>query len=119
MAPQPRIGTRIRRAMERKRMKQSELASSLGVSRSAVNAWINDRAWPQGSIGALEEVLEITLVDDRQPAAGGGGAPLSETERRELMEEYERLGRRLFGPPAPGQAEEARGGSAQDEGRTA
>jgi molybdenum-dependent DNA-binding transcriptional regulator ModE len=100
-------------------MKQSELASSLGVSRSAVNAWINDRAWPQGSIGALEEVLGITLIDDQDPVTGGGGAPLSETERRELMEEYERLGRRLFGSSAPEQAEEAGGASARDESRTA
>jgi transcriptional regulator with XRE-family HTH domain len=103
--------------MERKRMNQAELAARLGVSRSAVNAWINDRAWPQGSIGALEEVLGITIVDDRQPAPGGGGAPLSETEREELMEEYERLGRRLFGSSAPGQAEGP--GSARDEDRTA
>lgn len=68
MAPHPRIGTRIRRAMERKRMRQSDLAKALGVSRSAVNAWINDRAYPQASIGALEEVLGISLdsADEEQ-----------------------------------------------------
>src|SRR5215469_18427609 len=67
MAPQsPRIGTRIRRARERKRLSQADLAGRLGVSRSAVNAWENDRAWPQNSIGALEEILGITLDEPEQ-----------------------------------------------------
>lgn len=61
MAATPRIGTMIRRARERKRMSQKDLAKALGVSRSAVNAWENDRAWPQNSIGALEQILGISL----------------------------------------------------------
>ena len=105
--------------MERKRLNQIELARLLGVSRSAVNAWINDRAWPQGSIGALEDILGISL-DAGEPR------PLSEEEREELTQEYERLGRILFGGQdsgtAGGSAEGAEGGregSRRDEGRTA
>lgn len=66
MAPSNRIGTKIRRARERKRMSQAELADALSVSRSAVNAWENDRAYPQSSIGALEEILGIRL-DEPEP----------------------------------------------------
>lgn len=52
-------------------MTQGDLAKLLGVSRSAVNAWENDRMYPQGSIGALEEILGISLGDDNgdEPAA--------------------------------------------------
>lgn len=64
MAAETRIGTTIKRARERKRMSQAELADALGVSRSAVNAWENDRAFPASSIGAIEEVLGITIYDD-------------------------------------------------------
>lgn len=45
-------------------MTQGELAAALGVSRSAVNSWENDRAVPQGSIGAIEELLDITIPED-------------------------------------------------------
>jgi len=45
-------------------MDQAELAARLGVSRSAVSAWINNRAWPQKSIGALEDLLGVNLTDD-------------------------------------------------------
>lgn len=55
------LAVTIRRARERKRMTQDQLAEALGVSRSAVNAWENDRAVPQRSIGAIEEVLGITI----------------------------------------------------------
>lgn len=66
MAPRSRIGTKIRRARERKRMSQVDLAGALGVSRSAVNAWENDRAYPQNSIGALEDELGVRL-DEPEP----------------------------------------------------
>lgn len=48
-------------------MRQGDLAAALGVSRSAVNAWINDRAWPQASLGALEEILGVRLDGDGSP----------------------------------------------------
>lgn len=61
------IGTRIRRARERLRMSQADLADALKVSRSAVNAWENNRAVPQSSIGALEEILRIDLTSEQPP----------------------------------------------------
>lgn len=67
MAPRVRIGTAIRRARERRRLSQADLAYALGVSRSAVNAWENDRAYPQSSIGAIEEVLGIRLDGEPEP----------------------------------------------------
>lgn len=78
MAATPRIGTMIRRARERKRMSQKELAAELGVSRSAVNAWENDRAWPQNSIGALEDILGIAI--DSTSAVADELAPTDEWE---------------------------------------
>lgn len=45
-------------------MSQAELAEALGVSRGAVNSWENDRTYPQSSIGALEEVLDVDLTSD-------------------------------------------------------
>ena len=50
--------------MERKRMDQVQLARALGVSRSAVNAWINDRTYPLNSVGALEDVLGVSLTGE-------------------------------------------------------
>ena len=68
MAANPPLGTMIRRARERKRLSQRELAAEkLGVSRSAVNAWERDRARPQSSIGALEQVLGIRLDGTPEP----------------------------------------------------
>lgn len=57
------LGTRIRRARERKHLSQQELADAVGVSRSAVNAWENNRAEPRSSLGALEVVLDVNLSD--------------------------------------------------------
>lgn len=45
-------------------MTQGQLAEALGVSRSAVNSWETGRAQPQGSIGAIEELLDITIPED-------------------------------------------------------
>lgn len=81
MSTGTRIGTTIRRARERKRMSQEDLAGKLGVSRSAVNAWENDRAYPRNSIGALEEILGINLIED-EPA--DTLTPEDEWERRVL-----------------------------------
>ena len=66
---QPRIGRKLRRAMEQARLNQNQVADALGVSRGAVNAWMNDRAYPQNSIGALEELLGVSFDDDEQPQA--------------------------------------------------
>lgn len=73
MATDRQLGTRIKRARERKRLSQQELADALGVSRSAVNAWETGRAYPRSAIGALEDVLGIDLSD-----ADGRSATTSE-----------------------------------------
>lgn len=57
--PRTPLGTAIRRAIERKRMTQAGVAKALGVSRSAVNSWVNGRSHPQNSLGALEELLGV------------------------------------------------------------
>ena len=62
----PKIGRTIKRARERKRMSQAEAAAQLGVSRSALNAWENDRAYPRSSIGAIEELYGI-VIDEPEP----------------------------------------------------
>ena len=63
----PKIGRTIKRARERKRMSQAEAATALGVSRSALNAWENDRAYPRSSIGAIEELYGISLDEGPEP----------------------------------------------------
>lgn len=78
MGPRPRIGTTIRRARERKRMTQQQVADLLGVSRASYDAWENDRAYPRSSIGALEEVLGVSL--DGEPAAPEELVPADEWE---------------------------------------
>jgi len=108
MTSRPRIGALIRDAMERKRMDQAELAAALGVSRSAVNSWINDRAWPMNSIAALEDVLGIKIPREAESPE----PPVDETERQllsipdlppELQEEFRRMYREsLQGRPRAG-----------------
>lgn len=63
----PRIGRTIKRARERMRMSQAEAAGALGVSRSALNAWENDRAYPRSSVGALEDLYGITIDSEPEP----------------------------------------------------
>jgi transcriptional regulator with XRE-family HTH domain len=58
----PTLGSRIRRARERKRWTQQELADAVEVSRDAVVRWENDQRTPRNRIGALEEVLGIDLT---------------------------------------------------------
>ena len=66
MPAQPHIGAAIRRARQRLRMSQDDLALKVGASRSAVNAWERGRARPR-NIVALEEVLGVSL--DAEPAS--------------------------------------------------
>lgn len=63
----PKIGKIIKRARERKRMSQAEAAAALSVSRSALNAWENDRAYPRSSIGAIEALYGISLDSEPEP----------------------------------------------------
>lgn len=92
----PKIGKIIKRARERKRMSQAEAAAALGVSRSALNAWENDRAYPRSSIGAIEELYGISL--DEEPESTD---VLEERWGREDAE----VVRRVLGTYAPDQAE--------------
>jgi transcriptional regulator with XRE-family HTH domain len=97
----PRIGRKLRRAMERARLDQRQVAAALGVSRSAVNAWINDRTYPQNSIGALEELLPTFRVDD-EDASGGlpdGFSPIPPAFRRmvERLVEDPEIRRQVIG----------------------
>src|SRR5512135_2645858 len=66
MPSQPRIGARIRRARQHLGMSQEQLAARIGASRSAVNAWERDRAWPR-NIVRLEEVLGVSLEAEAEP----------------------------------------------------
>lgn len=63
------LGTRIKRARERKRLTQQQLADALGRSVRAVNDWENDRTSPRSDIGALEEVLGVRFdeAETEQP----------------------------------------------------
>ena len=63
------IGKTIKRAREKKRWSQQEAADRLGVSRSALNAWENDRAYPRSSIGALEDLYGIVIDTEPRPPA--------------------------------------------------
>jgi transcriptional regulator with XRE-family HTH domain len=62
------LGTRIRRARERARLSQEELANLVGASARAVGDWENDRRKPRNRLGALEEVLGVRL--DGEPENG-------------------------------------------------
>ena len=58
------LGTRIRRARERKRWTQEQLAAELEVGPRSVGRWERGEAVPRSSIGALEQVLGVSLADD-------------------------------------------------------
>lgn len=86
MDAEPRIGTKIRRARERKRLRQEDVARQLGVSRTTYDSWENDRAYPRSSIGALEDVLGIDLTSE---------PPRQLHEQRERPEIPEHIKRRI------------------------
>src|ERR1044071_6878196 len=62
------IGTRIKRAREHKRWTQRQLADALQVNVKTVDNWENGRTSPRSSIGALEEVLEVSLSGEEAEA---------------------------------------------------
>ena len=65
MASEPTLGTRIRRARERRRWTQQQLADALGVSVRTVNDWENDRTQPRNSMGAIEHLLGPVLTGEQ------------------------------------------------------
>lgn len=64
-ASPPSLGARIRRARERAKLSQEELANAVGASVRAVGDWENDRRKPRNRLGALEEVLGVDLGEDQ------------------------------------------------------
>lgn len=64
------IGLRIKRARERKRWTQRQLAGALGVNVKSVDNWEAGRTSPRNSTGAIEEVLGISLDEGAQPPPG-------------------------------------------------
>jgi transcriptional regulator with XRE-family HTH domain len=58
------LGMRIRRARERARLSQEELATAVGASVRAVGDWENGRRKPRNRMGALEEVLRVRLDEE-------------------------------------------------------
>lgn len=90
----PTLGARIRRARERKQLSQPDLAAMVGASVRAIGDWENDRTRPKNRLGALEEVLGVSLTDEPKPfapatpdeAAIWAMDRFSEDERRTLIE---------------------------------
>lgn len=68
MTNPPSLGVRIRRARERAKLSQEELAKAVGASVRAVGDWENDRRKPRNRLGALEDVLGISLDGEPEPA---------------------------------------------------
>lgn len=62
------LGAAIKRARERKRWTQAQLAERVGVNVKTIDNWENGRTSPRNSLGRLEQVLGIQL--DGQPAPG-------------------------------------------------
>lgn len=91
----PRIGRQLRRAMERARLDQNQIASALGVSRGAVNAWLNDRAYPMNSLGALEELLGVTFDDDGEDAPQEVTTDVLKDLVKQLSDRVDRVEREL------------------------
>jgi transcriptional regulator with XRE-family HTH domain len=62
----PTLGTRIRRARERARLSQEELAQAVDASVRAVGDWENDRRKPRNRLGALEDALGVSLDENEE-----------------------------------------------------
>lgn len=95
MASGPDLGTRIKRARERLRLSQQQLADRLGVDRKSVDNWENGRTRPRSSLGALEAVLgslDGTPGNDRAALmeAIRNSREFTERQKRKLLELLER-----------------------------
>jgi len=88
MATEPGIGTKIKRARERLLMSQEELAVKLRVSRSAVNSWERGRSYPRNRIGALEELLGISLTAEAAPEPEPELVATDDWERSVIEDRY-------------------------------
>jgi transcriptional regulator with XRE-family HTH domain len=57
------VGMAIKRGRERLRMTQAQLGDAIGVTQKTIDNWEHDRRYPKSAIGALENVLGISLDD--------------------------------------------------------
>src|SRR5262249_33527204 len=94
------LGVRIRRARERKRWSQQELADELSKLRPdkppvgvrSVGRWERDEAVPRGDLGALEYVLGVDLSADREELDATEPALMSIPDLTpELQAEFRRM----------------------------
>jgi transcriptional regulator with XRE-family HTH domain len=70
MATETSLGTRIKRARERLRWTQRQLADALGVNIKTIDNWENDRRKPRSAMGALEATLGPLSEDGpRRPSS--------------------------------------------------
>src|SRR5215469_10064764 len=92
----PDLGLRIRRARERLRMTQAQLAFKLDVGVRTVGGWERGESVPRNSIGALEDVLAVSLSDGDVPLDPNEEAilamdKLAPADRGELLAKYREL----------------------------
>jgi len=86
------LGSAIRDARERRGWTQAQLAGALGKDPKTVRNWESGRtAMPRGIIAAIEDVLGISLRGDGE---------MTEDDYERSMQEFLRLGQRLFGNEA-------------------
>jgi transcriptional regulator with XRE-family HTH domain len=64
MAAGTELGTRIKRARERRHWRQADLARAIGVNVKTVGNWERGQTIPRTRIGAIEATLSISLADD-------------------------------------------------------
>jgi transcriptional regulator with XRE-family HTH domain len=61
MAAGTELGTRIKRARERRHWRQADLARALGVDVKTVGNWERGQTIPRNRIGAIEETLGVEI----------------------------------------------------------
>lgn len=61
MTPSSAVGPRIKRARERLKLTQRQLAKIVDVDVKTVDNWEHDRTYPKNRLGALEDALGIDL----------------------------------------------------------
>jgi DNA-binding XRE family transcriptional regulator len=81
------IGLKIKRARERLRITQEELARDIDVSQKTIDNWENDRSYPRSAIGALEARLG-PLTEPSSDAAAEGASSSPPPDLVEIFSRY-------------------------------